>query len=153
MKGKPLKICSVADTCDYCGQTSTTKRCSACHDARYCDMICLQKHRSDHKPQCLLIQEEKAKKEAKARKRAEVLEGLGEELYSASFRGKEARVGQLLKLGIDMGGSFKCDFGNVCKESVQTGARDTTPSLFKTDNDVETTTDDATLNVIINEQV
>jgi ankyrin repeat protein len=65
-------------------------------------MICLQKHRSDHKPQCLLIQEEKAKKEAKARKRAEVLEVLGEELYKASFVGKEARMGRLLKLGIDV---------------------------------------------------
>ena len=65
-------------------------------------MICLQKHRSDHKPQCLLIQEEKAKKEAKARKRAEVLEGLGVELYKASFVGYKARVGQLLKLGIDV---------------------------------------------------
>ena len=54
------------------------------------------------KPQCLLIQEEKAKKEAKARKRAEVLEGLGEELYKASFFGTEARVGQLLKVGIDV---------------------------------------------------
>ena len=54
-------------------------------------MICLQKHRSDHKPQSLLIQEEKAKKEAKARKRAEVLERLGVELHDASYGGKEAR--------------------------------------------------------------
>ena len=101
-KGKPFKICSVADTCDYCGQYSTTKRCSLCHDARYCDMICLQKHRSDHRGQCLLIQEERAKKEAKERARAKVLEGLGVELYQASFLGKAARVSQLLKLGIDV---------------------------------------------------
>jgi len=100
--GKPLRICSVADTCDYCGQYSTTKRCSLCHDARYCDMICLQKHRSDHRGQCLLIQEERAKKEAKERARAKVLEGLGRELYYASFEGKAARVSQLLKLGIDV---------------------------------------------------
>jgi hypothetical protein len=103
--GKPFRICSVADTCDYCGQYSTTKRCSLCHDARYCDMICLQKHRSDHRGQCLLIQEERAKKEvkeAKERARAKVLEGLGEELYRASFDGKAARVSQLLKLGIDV---------------------------------------------------
>ena len=65
-------------------------------------LLCLRKHRFDHKPQCLLIQEEKAKKEAKAHKRAEVLEGLGVELYDASFDGKEARVGQRLKLGIDV---------------------------------------------------
>ena len=101
-KGKPLRICSVADTCDYCGQYSTTKRCSLCHDARYCDMICLQKHRSDHRGQCLLIQEERAKKEAKERARAKVLEGLGVELYNASLLGKAARVSQLLKLGIDV---------------------------------------------------
>ena len=31
-----------------------------------------------------------------------MLEGLGEELYVASLVGKEARVGQLLKLGIDV---------------------------------------------------
>jgi predicted peptidase len=41
-------------------------------------MICLQKHRSDHRGQCLLIQEERAKKEAKERARAKVLAGLGE---------------------------------------------------------------------------
>ena len=100
--GKPFRICSVADTCDYCGQYSTTKRCSLCHDARYCDMICLQKHRSDHRGQCLLIQEERAKKEAKERARAKVLEGLGVELFDASVHGKAARVSQLLKLGIDL---------------------------------------------------
>ena len=118
-KGKPFRICSVADTCDYCGQYSTTKRCSLCHDARYCDMICLQKHRSDHRGQCLLIQEERAKKEAKEAKeraRAKVLEGLGEELHDASFLGKAARVSQLLKLGIDVNfvmtkeGPAKCGF-------------------------------------------
>jgi hypothetical protein len=52
-------------------------------------------------PQSLLIQEQKAKKEAKALKRAEVLEGLGKELYSA-FMAARRLVGQLLKLGIDV---------------------------------------------------
>ena len=90
---KPRKICSVADTCDYCGQYSTTKKCSGCKEARYCTPACQKSHWSDHKLLCRQIQAERDKK---ARRRE-----LGEKLYNASVRGLLSEVRSLLASGAD----------------------------------------------------
>ena len=90
---KPRKICSVADTCDYCGQYSTTKKCSGCKEARYCTPACQKSHWPDHKLLCRQIQAERDKK---ARRRE-----LGEKLYWASFYGQLPEVRLLLAGGAD----------------------------------------------------
>ena len=89
---KPRKICSVADTCDYCGQYSTTKKCSGCKEARYCTPACQKSHWPDHKLLCRQIQAERDKK---ARRRE-----LGEKLIKASFDGNLLSVRMLLASGL-----------------------------------------------------
>ena len=90
---KPRKICSVADTCDYCGQYSTTKKCSGCKEARYCTPACQKSHWPDHKLLCRQIQAERDKK---ARRRE-----LGEKLIAASLNGQLPAVRLLLLAGAD----------------------------------------------------
>jgi ankyrin repeat protein len=90
---KPRKICSVADTCDYCGQYSTTKKCSGCKEARYCTPACQKSHWPDHKLLCRQIQAERNKK---ARRRE-----LGEKLYVASAYGQVSSLRSLVAAGAD----------------------------------------------------
>ena len=93
MSDETKKLCSNADTCDWCGAYSTTDRCSGCREARYCGKRCQASHWAEHKGLCLQIRAEREKKERRKK--------LGEALYWASFFGRAPEVRSLLLSGAD----------------------------------------------------
>ena len=104
MSDETKKLCSNADTCDWCGAYSTTDRCSGCREARYCGKRCQASHWAEHRGLCLQIRAEREKKERRKQ--------LGVALYSASFHGKAPEVRSLLLSGADPrysieGGKYK----------------------------------------------
>ena len=63
MESAPVKLCSRADSCDYCGQYSTINRCGACLEARYCPKACQDRHMKAHRGLCREIVADREKTE------------------------------------------------------------------------------------------